>query len=315
MSHILLHHYDSSPFSEKMRLVLGFKGLSWTSVEAPKMLPKPDIIALTGGYRRIPILQIGADVYCDTALMCRLIEQLAPAPTLYPASATGLQHAVAHWADSALFWAVVPFTLQSGGGPFLMAGMTPDMLKAFAADRAAMTPNLKRATPIDARAQVTTALGWIESTLDDGRDYLMGPEVCIADFSVAQVLWFMHRAPPVWDEMTVSFARLRAWLDRILAIGHADFDEIDSAAAITIAATAQPHAPATVRAGLGFEAGVPVTVMATDYASDLVEGKLVGLSNDEVVIERIDPRAGIVHVHFPRIGYQIKTSAPRKDCP
>ena len=50
------------------------------------MLPKPDVIALTGGYRRTPVLQIGSDVYCDTALIAEVLERIRPEPTLYPAA-------------------------------------------------------------------------------------------------------------------------------------------------------------------------------------------------------------------------------------
>ena len=65
MTEIILHHYETSPYSEKVRLGLGFKGLTWASVEIPVIMPKPDLTALTGGYRKTPVLQIGADIYCD----------------------------------------------------------------------------------------------------------------------------------------------------------------------------------------------------------------------------------------------------------
>jgi glutathione S-transferase len=75
MSGLILHHYPTSPFAEKARLLLGFKRLSWRSVQIPPMMPKPDLVALTGGYRKTPVLQVGADVYCDTALIARRLEQ------------------------------------------------------------------------------------------------------------------------------------------------------------------------------------------------------------------------------------------------
>ena len=43
MSHLILHHYPSSPFSEKIRAVLGFKQLAWKSVIIPSVMPKPDV--------------------------------------------------------------------------------------------------------------------------------------------------------------------------------------------------------------------------------------------------------------------------------
>src|SRR6185295_9137754 len=143
---LILHHYASSPFSEKVRLILGMKGIQWKSVTVPTMLPKPDVIALTGGYRRTPFLQVGADIYCDTALMCRVIDRLAPEPPLYPAAATGMQHVLAQCADTALFWAAVPYTLQPAGFAHAFGNVPPEEIQALAADRAAMTAGLRRAT-------------------------------------------------------------------------------------------------------------------------------------------------------------------------
>ena len=71
MTDIILHHYETSPYSEKVRLGLGLKGLAWASVEIPIIMPKPDLTALTGGYRKTPVLQIGADIYCDSQLIMR----------------------------------------------------------------------------------------------------------------------------------------------------------------------------------------------------------------------------------------------------
>jgi glutathione S-transferase len=64
-SALILHQYDISPFSEKVRVVLGIKKLAWYACSQPLILPKPEVFALTGGYRRIPVLQLGANIYCD----------------------------------------------------------------------------------------------------------------------------------------------------------------------------------------------------------------------------------------------------------
>lgn len=307
MPDLILHHFDSSPFSEKVRLVLGLKKLAWRSVTVPIILPKPDVVALTGGYRRTPFLQIGADIYCDTALMCRVIDGAAPEPPLYPRAAGGLQHLIAQWADSALFWAVIPYTLQPAGVAHNFADLAPDFLRAFAADRAAMTAGMRRATPVDAAAQLASYLEWLESLVGD-RKFLLGDVPCIADFSVAHCLWFVLRVPPVAG-IVAPFSRLRAAYDRVVALGHGQREQLSSEDALRIAAHAGGHAATTVEPGLGFEAGAAVTVSATDYAADLVPGTLVGLTTNEVVIERSDERAGTVHVHFPRIGFQIKKAS------
>jgi hypothetical protein len=87
---LILHHYPTSPFSEKVRLVLGFKQLAWKSVIIPSVMPKPDVVALTGGYRKTPFLQVGADIYCDTALICDVLEHMQPEPALYPPHLKGV---------------------------------------------------------------------------------------------------------------------------------------------------------------------------------------------------------------------------------
>jgi glutathione S-transferase len=81
---IIFHHYPTSPFSEKIRLIFGIKKLVWRSVEIPNMMPKPDLVPLTGGYRRTPVMQIGADIICDTQLIARELERRFPAPSIVP---------------------------------------------------------------------------------------------------------------------------------------------------------------------------------------------------------------------------------------
>ena len=66
MPDLVLHHYLGSPYAEKIRCILGFKDLAWRSVEISPVMPRPLLMPLTGGYRRSPVLQVGADVYCDT---------------------------------------------------------------------------------------------------------------------------------------------------------------------------------------------------------------------------------------------------------
>jgi len=308
MSELILHHYPGSPFSEKVRLVLGFKGMAWRSVIVPTVLPKPDVMALTGGYRRTPFMQIGADIYCDTALMCRVIDALQPEPPLYPVATAGLADIVAQWADSALFWAAVPYTMQPAGIAHVLKGATPDMLKAFGADRAAMNPNLRRPTLQDGAAAVQTYLARLEHLLSDGRPFLLGALPSIADFSAAQSVWFMRLAPPVASALD-AFERLQAWYLRVNAFGQGSFTKLTSQEAIEIAAEGR-HAPLAFAPEPGLAQGDQVTVTPTDYAHDPVAGNLVGLSRDEVVIARSDDRAGRVLVHFPRIGFQIKLQQP-----
>lgn len=305
MKDLLLHHYAGSPFSEKVRLVLGMKAMQWKSVTVPVMMPKPDVVALTGGYRRTPFMQIGADIWCDSSLMCRVIDRLQPEPPLYPEGACALAPALAQWADSSLFWVAVPLTIRLGGPTEIFPHATPEFLKAFAADRAALSAGVRRPGAHDARAQLLNYLQWLERQLADGRPFMLGSLACIADFSIVQSLWFMHLSPTV-ASLLQPYAKLLDWYARMKAFGHGTHDELRSADALAVAAAATGHVACEFDPSLGFEPGTAVTVNALDYGADPVAGRLVGLSLHEVVVQREDARAGKVHVHFPRIGFQIK---------
>src|SRR5215469_13176395 len=90
---LILQQYAESPFSEKVRKLFALKHLAWRAVEQPSIMPKPDLVPLTGGYRRIPVLQVGADIYCDSQLIARTLERRHPTPTIYPDGSEGTCHA------------------------------------------------------------------------------------------------------------------------------------------------------------------------------------------------------------------------------
>ena len=91
----VLHHYKISPFSEKVRLVLGYKGLAWRSVSVPNILPKPDVLALTGGYRKTPFLQDSLKLTPKHARMA--------SPALWQRPKKGVLYTVAGGDESAEF--------------------------------------------------------------------------------------------------------------------------------------------------------------------------------------------------------------------
>lgn len=304
MAELILHHYDMSPFAEKARLMLGFKHLAWASVQIPPVMPKPDVVALTGGYRKTPVLQIGADIYCDTALIARVLERIQPEPTLYPAAAP-LAPLLAQWADGMLFGPAVAWAMQPAGVAAILGHLPPEQLKGFAADRAAMRGNAPRVTLADGTAQLKSQLAALSAQLAQGGPWLLGAAPSIADFSVGHCLWFIRQAAPV-ASLLDDYPAIVRWLDRLLAIGHHQRSEMSSTEAIAVAAAAAGHAPVAVQPGLGFDAGQAVSVFATDYGSDPVAGELVGLTPDSVSLRRTDARAGTVQVHFPRFGFQIR---------
>lgn len=301
---IILHHYPMSPFAEKARLMLGFKRLAWRSVHIPMVMPKPDVVALTGGYRKTPLLQIGADVYCDTALMAQLLERLQPEPALLPASAP-LAPLLAQWADSTLFWTAIGYASLPAGLAAMAGRLTPEQLQAFAADRAPFLATAPRVSPREAGVQLARYLSALQGQLTQAGPWLCGAAPSVADLAVAHNLWYVKGAGTLATIFDPHPA-VAEWLARVLAFGHGEFTPMDSSEALAVAAAAGGHAPVAVAPGLGFEAGQTVSIAAIDYGTEASHGVLVGLTADEAVIARDDPRAGRVHVHFPRIGYRIK---------
>lgn len=312
MAEIVLHHYPASPYAEKIRAIFGFKQLAWKSVIIPSVLPKPDVIALTGGYRRTPVLQIDADVYCDSGLIARAIDAYAPSPTLFAYGDTLGMSAMTQFAEAVLFNVTVALAFMPATVKVFFPDATPEFLETFRNDRIAMRKGGigRRGPPNECRATFLHYLPKIESQFKDGRPYIFGAAACLADFGLYHTLWPVWRAPGV-RAMLNPFPKTDAFIERIAAFGHGSPVEITSAQAIGIAKAAKPvdigYGIATELEGM--KLGDTVEVLPVDYAFDPVRGELLTASADEIVVRRKDPRAGDVQVHFPRVGYELRKPA------
>ncbi len=309
MTDIILHHYPTSPFSEKIRLVMGYKHLAWKSVIIPSIMPKPDVLALTGGYRKTPFMQIGADIYCDSALICDVLEHRQPEPTLYPAQHKGLARVLAQWADTTLFWAAMAYNLQPKGAATMFEGAPPEVAKAFGADRAAMTTGMTRLRAPDATAAYKSYLRRIANMLD-GQDFLMGSAPCVADFAVYHPLWFSRKRVSVMADILDATPGVLAWMDRMAALGHGSMEKLSATEAIAVAAASTPLAvnDELFQDEHGIPLGSPVTIAAESFGSELTAGELIAATRMHYTLRRTDERAGTVHVHFPRVGYVLKAA-------
>jgi glutathione S-transferase len=311
MTDIILHHYPTSPFSEKIRLVLGYKNLAWKSVIIPAIMPKPDVLALTGGYRKTPFMQIGADVYCDSALICDLLEHLQPTPSLYPQGIKGLARIVAQWADSSLFWAAMAYNLQRQGIAAMFEGAPPEAAKAFGADRAAMAVGMIRLRPADASAAYKSYLRRLADMLD-GQNFLLGSAPCVADFAAYHPLWFSRVRVPVMAGILDATPGVLAWMDRMAAIGHGTMVKFSATEAIAACASSTGVSALNdtyFQDEHGIALGSRVTVTAESFGAETTEGELVAASRTRYTLRRVDQRAGVVQVHFPRIGYVLKAAS------
>jgi glutathione S-transferase len=300
MSELILHHFDWSPYAEKVRVLLGIKGLAWRSVQIPMISPKPNLTALTGGYRKTPVLQLGADIYCDTSLIARVLEARLPHPTLFPDGSSGAAYALAAWADRF-------FTAGAG----LSMGLNDQLPADLVQDRREFFTHMDfdafRAQAPHAFGQLLANAALIEEQLGDGRMFLMGDRPGLADATAYYVTWMCRGFIASANDLFHPFARLAAWEARVRDVGHGTRTEMDAADAIAIARAATPLPAGGVGANdpSGLRAGQAVTVTPDDYGKVPVAGELVTLDHLQVAVRRTDERAGEVVVHFPRLGYVI----------
>jgi glutathione S-transferase len=300
---VILHHFPQSPFSEKIRLVFALKNVPWTSVLISRIMPRPDLMPLTGGYRRTPVMQIGADIYCDTQCIIRELEQRFPRPALHTRGYEGLASASAMWTDRCFFQNTVNLIFGS------VADHVP---KEFIADREKLRESkfdvaaMRDAIP-QMRDQFRAHLHWIEAQLHDGRSWMCGDNASLCDVNAYMNVWYVRTNLPDLDDMLTEFPATRSWEARIHAIAHEPTEEISTKAALDIAARATPQTPALADPcdPNGRKPGDWVEVVPDDYGKVKVSGEIVALSSQHIAIRRHDPRAGEVVVHFPRAGFLV----------
>jgi glutathione S-transferase len=307
VTEVILHHYPLSPYAEKVRKAFGVKRLPWRSVTIPVVMPKPDLVALTGGYRKTPVMQIGADIYCDSQLILRELERRFPEPSLYRGTDAGTANALSFYLDRTLFSPVVGMTFGLSPKP-LPEGFAEDRTKLMG--RELNLEKLKHAVPM-LLDQLRPQFAWLEAMLVDGRAFLCGEHPTMVDCSAHHLCWFISsnvssETPPLGE-----LPKVRAWMQRMERVGYGQPSEMSSQEALTIAKAATPQAEERSDANdpFGRRSGMRVQVAADDIGRDPVAGELLSLSTYEVVVRRNDPQVGEVAVHFPRAGFVIQPAA------
>lgn len=304
MSDIILHHYAGSLFSEKVRLLLGYLKLPWKSVVTAPIMPRPLLMPLTGGYRRTPNIQQGADVWCDSKIIAERLAEIAGDTSLH----TGfVSNRVAEWADSHLFRVVVAVTFQPRAAGAAMSTLSSTQIEAFMKDRAELTKGAPIVTmpPDVAEAHLAMYLGELDGAFK--APFLFGTKPQIADFSVYHCLWLVANNPTM-APLLEPYPNVTAWRARMAAFGHGKVTEITGEEALAIGTKAMPMPipKTTSRLPGGFSLGQQASVAPTDYGMAFpVSGELVICSASEYALRRRDPTAGEIVVHFPRQGFAL----------
>lgn len=307
MPEIILHHYDLSPFSEKIRLALGYKGLPWRSVKVEAVPPRPQLNALTGGYRRVPVLQIGSDIYCDTEVIFRALEKIQPEPTLYP-SGEGIAKALSHWWDRSTWKPAIGVLVHHIGEhlPEEFLVDRKDHYLGYDISKEGMAPLLPAYVQ-----QMTAFADWLTSMLAERGPFLTGDKLSAADLTCYHSLWLLRAncGAEVIDAQLHLSKTVTDWMERVAAIGHGTFSEMTSEEALAVAKGVAPDAALLPATGdpSGIAPGARVSVTPDDNARVAVEGILVAADAQEVVIRRETTEAGTLNIHFPRSGFETIT--------
>ena len=309
MNNLILHHYAFSTFSEKLRAALGLKGLAYGSVDIAGLPPRPLLEPLTGGYRRVPVLQIGADIYCDTNIILPALERLFPAPrhpSYYPAGSEGVARGLSFAWERAM-WIPTIGVLTHFIGEHIPAEFIKDRKEGYLyvdISKEAMAPEL----PLY-RQRVTSQYAWLKAQLSDGRHFLFGDAAGALDLACYQTIFLLRKnCPPDVDTMLGIDGPLPAWYERITALGHGTPTAMTAEDAFAAARDAQPAPVTHLRPDGdpgGLPAGAKVVVTPDDNARVPVSGTLVAASDSEIVIHRRDAQAGDLHLHFPRLGFDV----------
>ena len=307
MSEIILHHYPQSPVAEKVRVGLGLKGLSWRSVEIPRLPPKPELMPLTGGYRRTPVMQIGADIYCDSQCILREIDRRHPEPTFFPGGGYGMPWALSRWTDTTLFDLVIRVVMGASPGE-----LPPD----FAADRGRLYFGPEwdlqkvQADLAHVLAQLRAQLGWIDERLAHGRAFILS-QPGLPDALIYYLVWFLRGRWEGGPALLSEFPALEAWEARVKAIGHGSPSDMEAGEALEIARANSPETQQTAdpRDPQKLAPGMSVSITPdSDGGDPEVTGSVRMVTRDTIAILRENERAGSLCVHFPRAGYRVRVS-------
>lgn len=301
----ILHHYSSSPYAEVVRTAFGVKGLAWRSVEQSIIMPRPHLTPLTGGYRRIPVMQIGADIYCDTQIILRALDRLAPqTPLCQPG-----QEAKAWMARG--YSEKVWFQISVG---VIFAEIGDGLPEAFKVDRKQLsgrefdTAGMKAAAPM-LRDQWRAIAGFADAQLAHSAPFLDGDRAGLTDLAVWLNVWFLRNgAPHVFAALTADMPGLTAWVARMVAIGHGASQPMTPEAALELAGETKPAAPAPSPGGeaQGLAPGQRVIISADDYGREPIEGLISAIDRFSITLLRQTAEAGAIATHFPRAGFLVR---------
>ncbi|MDA8962000.1 glutathione S-transferase family protein [Congregibacter sp.] len=303
---MILHHYESSPYAQKIRLMFGYTNSSWCSLISPAWPPRPNVDPLSGGYRRIPIAQLGADIFCDTALIAQEIATTNQNPALDPYGTSGPALELMRRAESEGFFAAITSVPTLSLLGTLLRGFGPLGAYRFIKDRSGFLKGgtSKPKAAADSREVMRALFETLEGMLAT-QPWIGGEAPSIADFAVYHPIW-LHLSCN--GNLPPAASKTRDWYERLSQFGHGDRREITQDEAFERARSANPRPLPASEALDDLTLGQLVEIHPEDYGVVPVSGTLAAVTEERVILARKTDMFGELHVHFPRSGYALKAA-------
>ena len=172
----ILFLWSLSPWASKVVSYFALRGIPYTRCEQPITQPRPDLHALGVNYRRIPVLSIGRDIYCDTLLILETLEKLYPPSSEYKQigatspTEKALEKLFEKWTDVVVFKpaaACIPTELDLMKDP----GFQKDREELWGRP---WTKEAQEELRPSGLAYLRADFDFLEECLGDGRQWLLG---------------------------------------------------------------------------------------------------------------------------------------------
>ena len=301
----IFHHYPQSPIAEKIRMTFGIMGLEWHSVQIPRIPPKPLLMPLTGGYRRTPVLQVGADIFCDSQSIAFQLGKLKSEKVAYLSSNRALELILGSFGENTLFKLTVRIVLTTS------MGVAPE---DFIKDRGSLyfepgwtVEEMQNSLP-SVLLQLQSAFELINHHLTSHGPFMNGKNPSYADAVIQHCVWFLCGRWDGGESFISPFKALIKHRELITQIGHGSFIDCAPEEALKIAKHHISTAPSGINCAYTgkLKIGERVRIRPNGKTSDPdVNGVLRYLDQNIIIIDYVHEDVGMVSIHFPVLGYQL----------
>ncbi|EFW16237.1 hypothetical protein D8B26_006065 [Coccidioides posadasii str. Silveira] len=318
---IVLFHYTFSPYARRVAWYLNLRGIRYSQCLQPPIMPRPDLAALGVQYRRIPVLMIGKDIFCDSRLIIQKLEERFPAGKLGADDGDGkaIEKLIDIWTtDGGVFGRaaqLIPMNTPLTSDPKFIA----DRLEF--SNRKPLSNDSQSNPRGEGMVHAKQAFDIMETTLlADGRDWILKTgKPTLADIQGVWVFDWMIGLKGALDPAQISeqtYPITFAWVSRFrkaLSAARSTYpmprtltgkEALDG---LSRADFAEPEGTVDPADPLKLEKGDEVLVFPTDTGVNRRDrGHIVALNAQEVVLQRktADNRFD-VRLHFPRTNFRI----------